>query len=106
MSKLRLTFACGPYDRTAALRDGTLQPEGIDLVQPAEIFWRMLQYQEFNACEMSLSNTTTLVSEGNAPFIVARLDAVFVFQEPAHVDGRRHGQRIYARTAQSAQPQA
>src|SRR5262249_31664510 len=31
MSKLRLTFACGPYDRTAALRDGSLSPEGIDL---------------------------------------------------------------------------
>src|SRR5882724_5723132 len=73
MSKLRLTFACGPYDRTQALRDGTLQPEGIDLnylaLQTAEIFWRMLQYQEFDASEMSLSNYTTLVSEGNSPFI-------------------------------------
>jgi len=29
MSKLHLTFACGPYDRTLALRDGTIQPEGI-----------------------------------------------------------------------------
>ena len=38
-------------------------PEGIDLVyltlQPAEIFWRMLQYREFDASEMSLSNYTT-----------------------------------------------
>jgi len=24
MSKLHLTFACGPYDRTLALRDGTI----------------------------------------------------------------------------------
>ena len=32
MSKLRLSFACGPYDRTQALRDGTITPEGIDLV--------------------------------------------------------------------------
>jgi len=73
MSKLRLTFACGPYDRTQALRDGSLQPEGIDLnylaLQPAEIFWRMLQYREFDASEMSLSNYTSLVSDGNAPFI-------------------------------------
>src|SRR5258707_231056 len=73
MSRLRLTFACGPYDRTQALRDGSLQPEGIDLnylaLQPAEIFWRMLQYREFDASEMSLSNYTSLVSEGNAPFI-------------------------------------
>ncbi len=46
MSKLRLSFACGPYDRTQALRDGTIQVEGVDLnyvaMQPAEIFWHML----------------------------------------------------------------
>ena len=46
MSNLRLTFACGPYDRTQALRDGTIRAEGIDLnyvaMQPAEIFWRQL----------------------------------------------------------------
>src|SRR5262249_20265356 len=31
ISKLRLTFACGLYDRTLALRDGLVQPEGIEL---------------------------------------------------------------------------
>ena len=44
MSKLELTLACGPYDRTLALRDGTIAPEGIDLnyiaSQPPDIFWR------------------------------------------------------------------
>src|SRR5258705_1624041 len=73
MANLRLTLACGPYDRTQALRDGTITPEGIELtyltLQPAEIFWRMLQYQEFDVSEMSLSNYTSLVSEGNCPFI-------------------------------------
>src|SRR5262245_35868368 len=73
MSKLRLTFACGPYDRTLALRDGSIQPEGIDLnyiaEQPSEIFWRMLQFKEFDASEMSLSNYTTLLSTGHSPFI-------------------------------------
>src|SRR4051795_7506373 len=73
MSKLRLSFACGPYDRTQSLRDGSIQVEGVDLnyvnMQPAEIFWRMLQYQEFDASEMSLSNYTTLVSTGKNPFI-------------------------------------
>jgi 4,5-dihydroxyphthalate decarboxylase len=116
MSKLRLTFACGPYDRTAALRDGTLQPEGIDLVylelQPAEIFWRMLQYQEFDVCEMSLSNTTTLVSEGNAPFIaipafpsrVFRHGYFFVnadkgIRSPSDLKGKRGGVPEYSMTA-------
>ena len=53
MSKLRLSFACGPYDRTQSLRDGSIQVEGVDLnyvnMQPAEIFWRQLQFQEFDA---------------------------------------------------------
>ena len=70
MSKLRLSFACGPYDRTQSLRDGSIQVEGVDLnyvnMQPAEIFWRQLQYQEFDASEMSLSNYTTLVNAGSS----------------------------------------
>ena len=73
MSKLRLNFACGPYDRTQALRDGTISVDGIELnyltMQPAEIFWRQLQFQEFDASEMSLSNYTSLVSTGKSPFI-------------------------------------
>src|SRR3954469_13691673 len=73
MSKLHLTFACGPYDRTLALRDGSVQPEGIDLnyiaSQPPDIFWRMLQFKEFEISEMSLSNHATLVSTGDAPFV-------------------------------------
>ena len=73
MADLRLTIACGPYDRTQGLRDGSIKPEGIELtyltLQPAEIFWRMLQYREFDISEMSLSNYTSLVSGGNSPFI-------------------------------------
>lgn len=73
MANLRMNLACGPYDRTQALRDGTITPDGIDLtyltLQPAEIFWRMLQFKEFDASEMSFSNYTTLVSEGDPPFI-------------------------------------
>src|SRR5262249_14821378 len=108
MSKLRLTFACGPYDRTQALRDGSVQAEGIDLnylaLQPAEIFWRMLQYREFDACEMSLSNYTSLVSNGDAPFIaipafpsrVFRHGYFFVntdkgIRHPGDLKGRRGG---------------
>ena len=116
MSNLRLTFACGPYDRTQALRDGTINPEGIDLtyitLQPAEIFWRMLQYQEFDVSEMSLSNYTTLVSEGNAPFVAIPVFPSRVFrhgyffvnttkgiEKPADLKGRRGGVPEYSMTA-------
>ena len=73
MGNLRLSLACGPYDRTQAIIDGTIRPDGIELtylpLQPAEIFWRQLQYREFDVSEMSLSNYTSLVSQGDPPFI-------------------------------------
>src|SRR5215469_8698278 len=116
MPNLRLNFACGPYDRTQALRDGTIKPDGIDLtyipLQPAEIFWRMLQYQEFHVSEMSLSNYTSLVSDGNAPFIaipafpsrVFRHGYFFInttkgIESPADLKGKRGGVPEYSMTA-------
>src|SRR5262245_9553184 len=73
LGDLALTLACGPYDRALALRDGAVKADGIELTyvarQPAEIFWRMLQYREFDVSEMSLSNYTTLVDRGDSPFI-------------------------------------
>ncbi len=116
MSDLRLTLACGPYDRTLALRDGTVRPEGIDLtyvtLQPAEIFWRMLQFKEFDASEMSLSNYTTLVARGNAPFVAIPVFPSRVFRHgyffintekgitaPADLKGKRGGVPEYSMTA-------
>ena len=116
MSNLRLTFASGPYDRTMALREGTIRPEGIELnyltMQPAEIFWRMLQYREFDASEMSLSNYTTLVSGGNAPFIAIPVFPSRVFRHgyffinttkgiahPHDLKGKRGGVPEYSMTA-------
>ena len=46
MSKLKLTLACGRYDRTQPLIDGRVEVEGVDLtflpLRPGETFWRML----------------------------------------------------------------
>src|ERR1700730_7511081 len=116
MTNLRLNFACGPYDRTLALRDSTIKPDGIDLnyitLQPAENFWSMLQYQEFPAPEMSLSNYTSLVSDGNAPFIAIPVFPSRVFRHgyffinadsgircPADLKGRRGGVPEFSMTA-------
>jgi 4,5-dihydroxyphthalate decarboxylase len=116
MTNLRLTFACGPYDRTQALRDGTIRPEGMELtyltLQPAEIFWRMLQFKEFDASEMSLSNYTTLVSGGDAPFIAIPVFPSRVFRhgyffinttkgiaKPSDLKGKRGGVPEYSMTA-------
>jgi 4,5-dihydroxyphthalate decarboxylase len=116
MNNLRLTLACGPYDRTQAMRDGTIRPEGIDLnyvtLQPAEIFWRMLQFKEFDVSEMSLSNYTTLVSGGQSPFVAIPVFPSRVFrhgyffintekgiQAPADLKGKRGGVPEYSMTA-------
>src|SRR6516225_3149199 len=116
MSKLRLTFACGPSDRTLALRDGSVQPAGIALhyiaSQPPDIFLRMLQFNEFEISEMSLSNYATLVSTGKAPFVAIPAFPSRVFRHgyffintdkgiraPADLKGKRGGVPEYTMTA-------
>ena len=62
MSKLNLTLACWNYDRTRAIQDGSVQPDGIDInyhdLPVEETFFRMLRHQEFDIAEMSLSSYT------------------------------------------------
>ena len=99
-----------------ALRDGSIKPEGIELnyiaAQPSEIFWRMLQFKEFEISEMSLSNYTSLVSTGNAPFIAIPVFPSRVFRHgyffintdkgidrPADLKGKRGGVPEYTMTA-------
>ena len=54
------TFACGDYDRTRALEEGTVRADGIDLtylrLPVEETFFRMLRHREFEVAEMSLSS--------------------------------------------------
>ena len=73
MSRLPLTFACAPYDRTMPLFDGRVQVEGIDLnvllLRYEDTFWRMLRHQEFDVSEMSLSSY--LMSKEKGPDFVA-----------------------------------
>ena len=116
MPNLRLSLACGPYDRTQALRDGTVRPQGIDLTyvsgQPAELFWRMLRYKEFDISEMSMSNYISLVGNEDCPFIaipaflsrVFRHGYIFVnansgINEPKDLIGKRGGVPEYSQTA-------
>lgn len=73
MSKIRITAACGNYDRTRALIDGTVRMEGVDLnyieLRPSELFWRMLNNEEFDVSELSLSSYTIMRAEGDNRFI-------------------------------------
>ncbi len=116
MEKLHVTVACGDYDRTKALQDGSVQAEGIRLnyipLQAEEIFWRMGGHREFDASEMSLSNQITMVSRGNAPFVAIpvfpsrffRHSCVFInadsgIQKPQDLQGKKVGAPEYSITA-------
>ena len=116
MKKLKMTMACGRYDRTQPLIDGRVEPEGVDLtfipLRPGETFWRMLNHGEFDASEMSLSSYTILRSEGDTRFIaipvfpsrVFRHSAVYLradskIQKPEDLKGKRVGVADYQMTA-------
>jgi len=62
MTKLNLSLACWNYDRTRAIQDGSVQPDGINInyhdLPVEETFFRMLRHQEFDIAEMSLSSYT------------------------------------------------
>jgi 4,5-dihydroxyphthalate decarboxylase len=114
---MRLTIACGRYDRTQALIDGRVKPEGVDeltylALRPGETFWRMLNHEEFDASEMSFSSYTILRSEGDTRFIaipvfpsrVFRQNALYVradspLRDPAQLKGKRIGVGDYQMTA-------
>jgi len=55
-----LTIACGDYDRTHALVNGSVKPEGLMLnwmdLPHLEIWTRMLNHYDFDASEISLSS--------------------------------------------------
>ena len=117
MSRLRLTLACGDSDRTRALFDGTVAPEGIELVclrLPVEdIFFRMARFAEFDAAEMSLSSYLISMTEtGPGRFIAIpaflsrsfRHGGIYVNQssgivDPENLVGRTVGLAEYQLTA-------
>lgn len=116
MERLHVTVACGDYDRTKALQDGTVQPEGIRLnylsLQAEEIFWRMSNHEEFDASEWSLSNHLTMVGRGNSPFVAIpvfpsrffRHSCIFIntdsgIRQPQDFTGRKVGTPEYSITA-------
>jgi len=116
MGKLRLTLACWDYDRTRALVDGRVAPEGIDLVylnQPVEeTFFRMMRFREFDCAEMSLSSYTASLNSPNPPFVAIpafpsryfRHSCIFVsarsgIAKPADLKGKRIGVPEYQMTA-------
>ena len=116
MSTLPLTLACWNYDRTRALMEGSIVPEGIDLnylsLPVEEIFFRTLNHQEFDVAELSLSSYLLSLQKPERPFIAIpvfpscafRHSGIFIntnsgIKEPKDLIGRRVGTREYQMTA-------
>ena len=116
MSRLRLTLACWDYDRTRALADGRVRPDGIDLnllpLHVEETFFRMLRGREFDASEMSLSSYCVSLLRDDPAFVAIpvfpsrffRHSCIFVsagsgVREPKDLVGKRVGVPEYQMTA-------
>jgi len=116
MSKLKLSFGCWNYDRTRALMDGSVQPDGIDLnylnMPVEETFFRMLRHQEFEVAEMSLSSYSVSLFKEPRPFVAIpvfpsrffRHSCIYVnaksgIREAKDLIGKRVGNPEYQMTA-------
>lgn len=116
MSDIHLTLACEDYDRTRALKDGTIKPEGIELnyvaLEVEEIFWRMCRYEEFDVAELSMGAFLVAAAQGRRPFVAIpvfpsrtfRHRCVFVntasgIKKPEDLRGKRMGVPEYTMTA-------
>ncbi|MDQ3708918.1 MAG: ABC transporter substrate-binding protein, partial [Actinomycetota bacterium] len=73
MARLRLTLACGDYDRTRSLQDGSVRPDGIELtclpLPVEETFFRMIRHREFEVAELSLSSYVHSLQADPPPFV-------------------------------------
>ena len=116
MSKLKLSFACWNYDRTRALMDGSVHPDGIDLnylnLPVEETFFRMARHREFDVAEMSLSSYCVSLNRQEKPFIALpifpsrffRHSSIYVnaasgINEPKDLIGKRIASPEYQMTA-------
>jgi 4,5-dihydroxyphthalate decarboxylase len=115
MSKLKLTVACDKYDYLQPLREGKIEPEGIDLnlitVESGIRHQRMYHHGEYDACEFSMSSYLVAKSQDVSwfhaiPFFPRRMwSHKFCFtragagiKKPSDLRGARIGLRSYENT--------
>jgi 4,5-dihydroxyphthalate decarboxylase len=71
--KLRLSLGLASNPRTWPIIDGSVRPDGIELipsvVDVAELFWRQLKFGDFDVSEMSMSTLMMLKAQGNEDWV-------------------------------------
>jgi 4,5-dihydroxyphthalate decarboxylase len=114
--KLQLSLAITSNPRTWPILDGTVKPDGIELVptilHPSEMFWRQLRFGDFDVSEMSVSSLMMTRAGGDQRWvglpvfttrkffhteILVRKDAKI--EKPTDLKGRRVGVPEYQQTA-------
>ena len=117
MADLKLTFACGAYDRIEPLRLKKIVPEGIDLevntdYSPRELFDRLMEKDEFDIAEFSSSEHIAMTALGQSPFMAIPVFPSKVFRhgfitvnktrgitKPKDLEGKRIGVPLYTMSA-------
>jgi 4,5-dihydroxyphthalate decarboxylase len=113
---LQLSIGISSNPRTWPIIDGTVKPDGIDLIptilHPSELFWRQLRFAEFAVSEMSCSSFIIITGQGDKRFlglpifttrrffqtgVLVRRDAGI--DKPADLKGKRVGVPEYQQTA-------
>ena len=73
VTNLQLSVALSNNDRTRPIIDGSIKPDGIDLIptvlHPSEMFWRQLHFAEFDVSEMSLSSLLIDLARGDSNWV-------------------------------------
>ncbi len=113
---LRLSIGITNNPRTWPILDGTVKPDGIDLIptilHPSELFWRQLHFAEFALSEMSVSSFMIVTGLGDQRFVGVPIyttrrfyhTAILVrrkagIETPADLKGKRVGVPEYQQTA-------
>lgn len=115
-TRLRISLACGDYDRTRAILDGRIGIEGCDLaalpLTPEESFFRAFRHQSFDVAELSLSTYVMTTVRGTCPYVAVpafvsrafRHAAIYIrrdrgIERPEDLKGKRIGVPEYQVTA-------
>ena len=104
--KLQLSLGIASNPRSWPILDGTVKPDGIDLVatvlHPSELFWRQLRFADFDVSEMSFSSLMMARARGDDRRVV-KIDMMVRrdsgIEKPADLRGRRVGVPEYQQTA-------
>lgn len=114
--KLQLSIAMTLNPRTHPIFDGTVKPDGIDLIptvlHPSEMFWRQLKFADFDVSELSFSSLMRAKVGGDERWVGLPVFTTRHFfqnwilvrrgagiESPADMKGRRVGVPEYQQTA-------